>query len=283
MPVKTAKSFGPCTLNNFTDEDIQWLKTLECTVMTCSIEVGEQGTPHLQFSVTFRRSYSFAALKKLHGRVSWREQQCKQDNNYCRKRDSELIIDRDERRKGARTDIAHIKDVVKNTLSMAEVVREASSVQSVRMAEMWLKYNEPKRPIQEVFVHYRWGATGVGKTRWIWEAHGDQIFTPTTFKWWEGYDGHKIVLLDELRGDWCTFGQLLKLLDRFPYTVETKGGSRQIQANTFYITSSRPPQELYSALTFDCQEKVDQLIRRMTTITNVGVDADPLRVHYNAS
>lgn len=103
MPCLTAKTFGPCTLNNYNDGDIEWLKRLECNVMTCSKEVGETGTPHLQFSITFKRSYSLAALKKLHNGVHWEIQECKQDNNYCRKRDAELIIDRDERKKKRRT------------------------------------------------------------------------------------------------------------------------------------------------------------------------------------
>ena len=279
MPVKTGKTFGPCTLNNYDEGDITWLKSLECNVMTCSKEVGETGTPHLQFCITFKRSYSLAALKKLHPRVHWEFQNCPQDNNYCRKRDSELIIDRDERKKkGARSDIAIVKEVVKETLSMKEVLNVATSVQSVRMAELWLKYNEPKRPLDAVItIHYRYGKTGSGKTRPVWELYGvDRVFTPCSYKWWEGYDRHDVVLIDELRGDWCTFGQLLRLLDRYPYPVECKGGSRQIQATTWFITSSRPPSSLYSIATFDEQEKVDQLIRRMSTITHIGVDEDPL-------
>lgn len=279
MPVRTAKTFGPCTLNNYEESDITWLKSLECNVMTCSKEIGENGTPHLQFSITFKRSYSLAALKKLHGRIHWEFQECVQDNNYCRKRDAELIIDRDERKKkGARTDIVEIKEVVKDTLSMAAVVDVATSIQSVRMAELWLKYNEPKRPLDaDIQVHYRWGTTGKGKTRPIWETYGvNGVYPPTTYKWWDGYDGHRVVLLDELRGDWCTFGQLLRLLDRYPYTVETKGGTRQIQVTTWFITSSRPPKDLYSTFTFDAQEKVDQLLRRLTSVTHIGVDPDPL-------
>lgn len=279
MPVPVAKTFGPCTLNNYDEGDIEWLKQLECNVMTCSKEVGENGTPHLQFSVTFKRAYSLAGLKKLHPRVHWEIQKCQQDNNYCRKRDSELVIDRDERKKkGARTDIAEIKEVVKDSLSMREVVTVATSVQSVRMAELWLKYNEPKRPLNvDIEVHWRYGKTGLGKTRPIWDKHGvNEVYTPTSYKWWEGYDGHKVVLIDELRGDWCTFGQLLRLLDRYPYTVETKGGSRQIQATTWYITSCRHPRDLYSAHTFDAEERVDQLLRRLTDITEIGVAPDPI-------
>ena len=89
MPVKTAKTFGPCTLHKYNDGDIEWLKNIEANVVTCSKEIGEEtGCDHLQFSITFRRSYSMAAVKKLHPRVHWEFQDCKQDNNYCRKRDS---------------------------------------------------------------------------------------------------------------------------------------------------------------------------------------------------
>ena len=222
----------------------------------------------------------------LHPRIHWEFQDCLQDNNYCRKRDSEQIIDCDERKKkGARIDIEDVKKILKETNSMIAVVEQASSVQSVRMAELWLKYNEPKRPIVHggIEVHWRWGKAGLGKTRYVWEKHGLSVYTPTTYKWWEGYDGHKVVLIDEFRGDWCKFGELLKLLDIYPYTVETKGGSRQIQATTFYITSCKPPEEVYNPHAFDKEERVDQLLRRLTTVTNLNEQEDPLKPSAAAS
>lgn len=279
MPVVTHKTFGPCTLNNHTPEDIEWLRNLEWNVCTAAEEIGENGTPHLQFSVTFKRSYSFAALKKLHPRVHWEAQACTADNNYCRKRDSKLVIDEDRRKKkGARTDIENVKEVVSSTHSMRDVVNTATSVQSVRMAELWLKYNEPKRPIDPsgIQVHWRYGPTGSHKTRFVWDSHDiDEVYCPTSYKWWEGYDGHKIVLIDELRANWCTFGQLLKLLDIYPYTVETKGGSRQIQATTWYITSCKAPEELYDPYHFDAHERVDQLTRRLTSVTKTELPETP--------
>lgn len=274
MPCETSKSWAPCTLHNYDDGDIEWLKSLECTVMVVAKEIcPETGTPHLQFSVTFRRAYSFAAMKKMHSRVSWHMQKCKQDNNYCRKRDSEVIIDRDERKaKGARSDIAVVKQLVQETHSMAAVVDVATSVQSIRMAEAWLKYHEAKRPISPApEIHVRWGPPGTGKTRYVWDKYPlDEVFQPTSYKWWEGYDGHKVVLIDEFRANWCTFGQLLRLLDRYPYTVEVKGGSRQIQATVWYITSSLHPRDWYDPGHFNASERVEQLLRRLTTVTEVG-------------
>lgn len=278
MVVRTAKTFGPCTLNNYTEADIEWLRGLECTRMVCSKEVGDNGTPHLQFAVTFRRSYSMAALKKLHGGVHWEFTQHTQDMNYCRKRDGELIIDRDERRKGARTDIADARETARVTNSMRVVMEGAVSMQSVQIAEKWLVYNERKRPLDiDIEVHWRYGPPGIGKTRPIWDKYGvNNIFTPTSYKWWQGYDGHDIVLIDEFRGDWCKLRELLILLDRYPYTVECKNGSRQIQARKWYITSCKCPWTVYKAETFDEQEKVEQLVRRCTSILHIGIDEDPL-------
>ena len=145
--------------------------------------------------------------------------------------------------------------------------------------------SEPKRSIVHggIEVHWRWGKAGLGKTRYVWEKHGLSVYTPTTYKWWEGYDGHKVVLIDEFRGDWCKFGELLKLLDIYPYTVETKGGSRQIQATTFYITSCKPPEEVYNPHAFAREEMVDQLLRRLTTVTNLNEQEDPLKPPAAAS
>ena len=89
-----------------------------------------------------------------------------------------------------------------------------------------------------------------------------------------------MVLIDEFRGDLCKFGELLKLLDIYPYTVETKVGSPQIQATTFYITSCKPPEEVYNS---HKEERVDQLLRRLTTVTNLNEQEDPLKPSAAAS
>lgn len=272
MPVETHKSWV-FTIYGDMEKEAEWLKSLEFNVMTASEEVcPDTGNLHIQGSVTWKRTYSRAALKKLHSKAHWEPQKCVADNNYCRKRDSKVLIDEDHRKKkGARTDIQTVKEIVRSSNSMAAVVEVATSVQSVRMAELYLKYKEPPRPLEPApEIHWRWGKAGVGKTRYIWDTHGiDNVYTPTTYKWWEAYDGHKVILIDELRSNWCTFGELLKLTDRYPFRVETKGGSRQMLANIIYITSCKHPKDLYNPHHFDAEERVDQLLRRVTSITEV--------------
>lgn len=263
MPVDTWKTFGPCTLNNYTDKDIEWLKSLECSVMTCAKEIGESGTPHLQFSVTFKRSYSYAALKKLHPRISWRAQNCTQDNNYCRKIDSEVIIDVDNRkRKGARSDLIETREIVMATCSMREVAKHTTNMQAIRSSEIWLKYCEPEREIQEIEIYWHWGVTGAGKTYTVYKDNAiEDIYVPVSYKWWEGYDGHTVILLDEFRADFCKYKELLRLFDVYPQKVECKGGSRQLKAKKWYVTSCYHPKDVYETI-----EDKQQLLRRITKI-----------------
>lgn len=257
---RPAKTWGPCTLNNYTEDDITWLKSLEVNKMTCSKEVGEEGTPHLQFHVTFKRAYRFAGLKKLHNQVSWRIQDCPQDNNYSRKRDGELIIDVDNtKKKGARTDLQQTKEIVQSTNSMRAVCEGQFNYQCMRTAELYLKYCEQPRPIGPIKIYWLWGESGAGKSRYPYDHH-EEVFKPINYKWWEGYDGHKVVLIDEFRKDFCTFHDLLApLTDIYPFRVETKGGSRQVQFDTLYFTSCFHWRDVY-----DTREDLYQLERRIT-------------------
>ncbi|CAK0905796.1 unnamed protein product [Prorocentrum cordatum] len=267
-----SKSWGPCTLFEFTDDDVKWLDSLEVNQLLCTEEIcPTTERKHLQFHITFKRAYRLPALKKMLPRVHWEAQYCTQDDNYSRKRDSKVLIGKDNRKRpGERTDLQAIKRVLTETNSVRSLMPMASSSQQIQFAKQWLEHMEQPRPVGDIEVHWRWGKTGVGKTRYVWDMHGvDEIYQPTSYKWWQGYDGHKIVLIDELRANWCTFGQLLRLLDRYPFTVETKGGSRQIQATVWYITSSKHPAELFDPRHFDAAERVDQLLRRLTTITEV--------------
>lgn len=135
------------------------------------------------------------------------------------------------------------------------------------------KMMEQKRDSsQEVTVHWYWGPTGTGKTRKaLWEAtekYGDGVYIKSTnSKWFDGYDGQKAVVFDDLRSSWFEYAYLLKLLDRYPTQVELKGGSRQFRATEIWVTSPFPPNEMYQKMQETDDGKrdlIDQLLRRVT-------------------
>jgi len=245
-------------ISNPTEEDLEWVKKVECNSIYIAREIAEGGLDHLQGRIIFNRTYRLPALKKLHPSAYWDPTKASADWNYYKKVGSEVVVD-NIKRKGERTDIEEIKKKLKTTNSVGSIVEEAS-YQTVRLCEKILQYKEPQRPVGPIKVIWYWGPTGIGKTKKVFDTHPqEEIFRPVSYKWWEGYDGHKVVLLDDFRKDFCKFHELLTLLDIYPYRVETKGGSRQIQAETFYITSAFGPAELY-----DNREDIEQLLRRIT-------------------
>jgi len=90
----------------------------------------------------------------------------------------------------------------------------------------------------EQIIFYIHGPTGVGKSRWVYEQiKGKRFYMWNNSKWWDGYDGEEIIWVDDFR--WMMDEQYyLKVFDRYPCTVETKGGHVQLKTKTWYVTSN---------------------------------------------
>lgn len=134
---------------------------------------------------------------------------------------------------------------------MSEVLEEHPSVlvkyaRGLQYAAMLLsKARDPGvAPTIEVY----WGASGTGKTRKaIDENPGAYILTKpngNSCVWFDGYEGQSCLILDEFYG-WVQYDLLLRLLDRYPLKVQTKGGFVEMSATKFIITSNKPWKEWY--------------------------------------
>lgn len=112
-------------------------------------------------------------------------------------------------------------------------------------------------------VHVFWGATGTGKSRRAWDEAGLQAYPkdPNT-KFWDGYSGHKHVVIDEFRGV-INISNVLRWFDRYPVLVEVKGSSAVLCAEKIWITSNLDPRKWYPELD---EQTRDALMRRLTVI-----------------
>lgn len=256
------------TLNNYSEDEYKDAENIFCKYLIIGKEIGESGTPHLQGYVEFETNQRLNRLKGLLNRAHWEKrlgtgsqaaEYCKKDGNYVER--GELS----KPKQGTRTDIEEARNIVRTTGRMKNVVENVNSFQAIRVAEMYLKYAEPKRNWQPE-VRWYYGPTGAGKTRAAMEESNDPYISGKNLKWWEGYDGHEDVILDDFRKDFCTFHELLRILDRYEYRIEVKGASRQLLAKRIWITSCYPPDKVY-----ETREDIGQLLRRITEIKNFGI------------
>jgi len=260
------------TINNYVESDISDIKALKdkAQYMIVGDEKGEEGTPHLQGYVYFSHPKVFGSLKKklprAHLEVAKGTPQ--ENKKYCSKQ-KVLFEFGDIPQQGKRNDIDEVRDILKDpscNAPMRTVVNQATSYQSIRVAEVWLKYHERKRQWKPE-VKWFWGPTGAGKTfsAHQWLGDEDTWVSGEDGKWFDGYDGHENVIFDEFRRDFCKFHVLLKLLDRYPYQLPVKGTFRQFLAKKIAITSCYHPEDVYST-----REDVQQLLRRIDEIIPVG-------------
>ncbi|AYP28733.1 MAG: putative viral replication protein [Circoviridae sp.] len=126
---------------------------------------------------------------------------------------------------------------------------------------------EQPRPQPYVVVLY--GETGTGK------SHDAQTIVDNngggfTFRrgnggnmWADGYDPlrHPVVVFDEMDGGFMPYRQLLRVCDKWPLVLDTKGGCVNFTPSIIVFTSSKHPKEWYSV---ESVKDTSELMRRLT-------------------
>lgn len=91
-----------------------------------------------------------------------------------------------------------------------------------------------------------YGEAGTGKTRYVFEKHPDVFRVPSSdLKWFDSYDGHEVVLVDDYRGE-APESVVLQLLDIYPLQVPVKNGFKPFVAKRIFITTNYKPTDLHN-------------------------------------
>lgn len=225
----------------------------------------QEHTLHLQMYLYFQNPRAFSGVKKLLGeRYHIEKSNGTPDQNiaYCSK-DGDYIEYGEKPQQGKRSDIKDTINRIEGGVRFDEVILSASSYQSAKHIELLMKYQKSPKPVKRTIKWY-YGSAGTGKTRSAIEEVGDDYWiSGRNLKWWDGYYGQQTIIIDDFRADFCTFHELLRILDRYPYRVETKGSSLWIQerTHTIIITSCYHPRCVYNT-----REDIQQLLRRIDEI-----------------
>lgn len=255
------------TKNNYTEEDYcNYCEHIreKCIYGIIGKEVAKSGTPHLQMYIEYKNPRRFETLCRTFkgAHVEKKKYSNVQASEYCKK-DGDFVeygIFTPENQ-GQRNDLKYIAESIEDNNNIRELIEDnlATSNQHLQMASKLMAIIEPPR-IGKPEVFWYFGKSGTGKSE---KAHAMCVDRPWVSKgnldWFDGYDAHEDVILDDFRADHVSFSTLLRLLDRYEFSVPVKGGFRQWKPKRIFITTPKSIHETY----INASEELKQLKRRV--------------------
>lgn len=298
------------TLNNYTAEELTAIRgdTVHYKWLCYGEEVGESGTPHLQgaFSVVgssqvaYSTMHTYAGMARAHFIKSMGT--CQQNIDYCFKGD----LSHDDYMTGGKRQHPNWGHNAVTFFSgtppepgkshklreAANLIRSGSKVEDLaRMEEhagtvvqytrglLYLEScNVPAR-VGAPKIFWLHGPTGVGKTRCAiefgesdgsyWKSGGNSSMG-SGLRWFDGYNGQRVAILDDFRATGVRFDFILQLLDRYTFKVEFKGGSVPWVPSVIFITTPKSIKKTFATRFLHKPEDLAQLYRRVTTSLRFG-------------
>lgn len=255
------------TINNYTSRDLYAVKFLEKKALYIILgeEVGEKGTPHYQGYIRLRDSITMGSLAKSLTRAHLivANGTDEQNKTYCSKQKVIYEYGTPSAGQGTRTDIKEVADLIRSgKITLEDCMFD--------YPELYLKYSrslekmfnavQPKRNTRPK-VYWRWGLAGTGKTRWAVEKYPEHYIKDNTM-WWDGYKQQQCIIIDDFENE-IPYRVLLRMLDRYEYNGQVKGGYVQINSPIIVITCEYPPEHFWSG------NKLIQITRRLEDIIEV--------------
>jgi len=251
--------FWVFTINNPEDDDILRFPRNKYQFLIYQYEIGENGTEHIQGYVIMNSNVRFSTMKKMVPRAHFEARlgTHEQAVNYCskletRKENTEptIIGEYIDRRATKNLENKENEKPKSQSLLVKRLLDEGCSMKEVadNSFHMFLKYNRAFHSYRAISVPPRnskttciliYGPTNTGKSSWC-QANFPNAYWKPKGKWWDGYEGQDVVIIDEFYG-WFGWDYLLRLTDRYPLILEGKAvtGGYQFTSSVIIFTSNK--------------------------------------------
>ncbi len=270
------------TLNNPTTvEETRWREAeVHVRYLIFQEERGENGTKHYQGYVELHKPQRISGIKRIFGRrvhAEARKGTRDEAREYCRKEESrvngpwELGV-WNKSGQGCRSDVSALRELVKSGASDIEIVE--------KLPNEWFRFH---RAVDKLRIQYQcrdngerdihnelyWGDAGTGKSRKARDENPDAF--PLTTKWFDGYSGQKVVIIDDFRG-WIPPSTLKHILDRYAYYPEKKGGFVKAMWEKVIITSNHTIRSWWPGATTLTEADYKAIERRIETVIHFNTN-----------
>lgn len=245
-----------CTFNLNEDEVDHWKTILEsffkdskATYACGQLEKGEETEhPHIQFFLNFKNKARISAITKVNKRVHCEKVLVNNGaDTYCMKEDTRvegpIEFGIKPVKRNSKVDWKGVWDnACKGNLDkIPDSIRviHYNKLKAIAKDHMDFKDSDHLRGI------WIWGKAGSGKSRWVRE-HCKPLYPKLCNKWWDGYQGEKYVVMDDIMPQHSVLAQQLKIWsDRYDCILETKGGAVHAQYDYFIVTSQYSMEEIF--------------------------------------
>lgn len=257
------------TCNNPTEEDWKQLMHAPCRFKCGTVEVGEKsGLPHIHAYLYYKnpvvkpcKYFKRADLQPVRDADGWRGYLLKSKTRICGP-----FQEGEPPHQGLKKELFDLAgQIVQNKMKPKEIALASPGLFAQHhrgLLALSTMFADRERPPPE--CTWLWGLAGTGKTRYVIDTFGEEhVYIKDCTKWWDNYQGEKAILIDDFDGSW-PFRDLLRLLDRYRYQGQTKGGYVPIVSPYIFITCEFHPSAFWPP-----GNTLDQITRRLHTIREV--------------
>lgn len=310
MEDKTQSRKWLLTINNpkehgFTHEQIkiilQSVKNISYWCM-CD-EIGQNNTYHTHLFIYRVNQMRFSQIKKLFptAHIDYCRGTTQDNRNYIRKEGNyadslkaetnlketfEEFGECPEERQGARNDLTELYDMIKDGMSDYEILEVNPNymkrLETIERTRQIVRFKEFKEKLREdIHVEYRYGASGTGKSRSIYDTYGfKNVYRITDSKYpFDGYSGQDVIVFEEFYSSDWKFKDMLNLLDIYPISLPCRYNNKQACYTKVFINTNVPIEKQYTEIQRESPGSWKAFCRRISCIKKFDADGHITEYH----
>lgn len=262
-----------CTYNLEKEDAVDWKEILKRIYELCKasyvvgqLEKGKETEhPHIQFYVNFKKPQRLSAFKFNKGIHAEKCKSEKASMDYCQKEDTRVEGPVEYGEKPFhRNEKADWEDVWRKAKE-GKIEELPATIRTIHyktlkaIAKDYMKF-EDKNHLRGIWV---WGKAGAGKSKWVRDQAKlleKPLYSKLCNKWWDGYQGEYLVVMDDIGLNHECLAQQLKIwADRYDCILENKGGACHSMYEWFIITSQYAPWEIFKDKDLEAIERRFQI------------------------